>query len=222
MSGFAVHPEPDPQNPTPEISMRKLVSFAVLFGAATLAVGQQPPPIPDRYGVAASPEAYPQGTPKETLASTVRALEKGRIEYVAAHLLDPVFVDAKVSERAKTLEESVDRELRVLREKQRGSPPGVDRVPLDPAGLAARVQAEAKQRAFRLVTQDMRSLLAENPDHLRDLQRFLRAGEIAESGDTAKATLRDVKDRSVFFRRDGLRWFVLDQKQEPGPAAPAK
>jgi hypothetical protein len=201
--------------------MRKLLALTVLLGAGSLAVGQYELPIPDRYGVAANTEAYPQAAPKDALGSAVRVLEKGRYEYFVAHLLDPAFVDARVADRARYLEGQVERELRARRETQRGAPAGVVRVPNDPAGLAAAVRAEARQRAFGLVAQDIRALLTENPDHLRDLQRFLRSADFTVTGEQAKASLKDVKDREVFFRKDGTRWFVLDRKQEP-PVAAAK
>ena len=70
-----------------------------------------------------------------------------------------------------------------------------DRVPADPKGFDEAVRREAARRAFRLVAQDVRGTLDENPDHLTDLRRFLREGPITDAGDTASATLRDAKDR---------------------------
>ena len=197
-----------------------LAAWALVLGAAPPALGQQPPPVLDRFGLAANPETYPQSTPKEALASAVRALEKDRVEYFAAHLLDPAFVDARISDRAAALEVGVERDLLQLRDRQRGTSAGPNRVPYDPTEFAAVVTAEARRRAFRRLVQDVRTTLAESPDHLRDLRRF-EAGEFADGGETAKATLLDVKDRAVFFRLANGRWFVLDRKAEL-PAAPEK
>jgi hypothetical protein len=53
---------------------------------------------PRRYGIEADLRDYPQETPKETLASVLLAIERGRINYLLAHLADPTFVDKRVKE----------------------------------------------------------------------------------------------------------------------------
>jgi hypothetical protein len=58
--------------------------------------GKEAPP--RRYGIEANLRDYPQETPKETLASVLRAIERGRINYLLAHLADPAFVDKRVKE----------------------------------------------------------------------------------------------------------------------------
>jgi hypothetical protein len=50
-----------------------------------------------RYGLAADLKAYPQGTPKEALASALKAIEKKRVDYLVAHLADPAFIDDRVT-----------------------------------------------------------------------------------------------------------------------------
>ncbi len=52
-----------------------------------------------RYGVAADLKTYPQATPKEVLASVLKAADAGRFDYLTAQLADPRFID----ERVKTL-----------------------------------------------------------------------------------------------------------------------
>jgi ABC-type amino acid transport substrate-binding protein len=49
-----------------------------------------------RYGIDADLKTYPQGTPKETLASVLKAVENKRIDYVVAQLADPEYVDERV------------------------------------------------------------------------------------------------------------------------------
>jgi hypothetical protein len=49
-----------------------------------------------RYGVEADLKTYPQSTPKETLASVLKAVENKRIDYVVAQLADPEFIDARI------------------------------------------------------------------------------------------------------------------------------
>ncbi len=50
----------------------------------------------DRYGVAPDLKTYPQATPKEALASALKAAEAGRFDYLAAQLADPGWVDERV------------------------------------------------------------------------------------------------------------------------------
>jgi hypothetical protein len=49
-----------------------------------------------RYGVEADLKSYPQGTPKETLASVLKAVESKRIDYLVAQLADPEYIDERV------------------------------------------------------------------------------------------------------------------------------
>src|SRR5262245_47722440 len=50
----------------------------------------------ERYGVALDAKAYPQATPKEALKSVIEAGESKKVDYVAAQLADPAFIDARV------------------------------------------------------------------------------------------------------------------------------
>jgi hypothetical protein len=52
-----------------------------------------------RYGIELRLRDYAQATPKEALASVVRAVEAGRIDYLLAHLTDPKFVDERVKQQ---------------------------------------------------------------------------------------------------------------------------
>jgi hypothetical protein len=49
-----------------------------------------------RYGIAPDLKTYPQATPKETLASLLKAVESKRVDYAVAQLADPAFVDDRV------------------------------------------------------------------------------------------------------------------------------
>ena len=67
--------------------------FGVVFALGLLAQ-DEPREVPDvRYKVEANYESYPQATPKEALSSVMRAIDRKRFDYVAAHLLDPAIVD---------------------------------------------------------------------------------------------------------------------------------
>jgi hypothetical protein len=189
-----------------------------LLGFVGVAAGQVGPPAPPRFGIAADPEAYPQATPQAALTSTVRALERGRIDYVVAHLLDPAAAEPAVLARAQALELGVEEEFRAVRDQQRRTTRAGAKLPADPAGAAAAIRNESLNRGFRVFVRDVAGNLAENPDHLRDLQRVVRDGTFTETGDAAKATVPEWKDRQVFFKRTPAGWVVLDRRQ--GPAAP--
>ena len=202
--------------------MRTVLVCGVMLSAALSAAGQDDPNfVPERFRVPYSPVSYPQASAKEALASAVKALDRGKVDYVAAYLLDPAFVDARTAERAKAMEQQTDLDLRTERERQRLNPAAVrrdDRLSDDPPAFAEAVRAEARRRAFPLVVADMRGNLADNPDRLRTLRRLARDGQFEEQADTAKVTLKDLKDRAVFLRKIGPRWFVEDRTQD----APAK
>ena len=51
-----------------------------------------------RFGVEADLKTFPQGTPEETLASVVKAIDGKRADYIVAYLADPQFVDRRVKE----------------------------------------------------------------------------------------------------------------------------
>src|SRR5262245_49107319 len=63
-----------------------------VFLSGTLAAGNSPA---SRHGVAADLKSYPQSTPKEALASVLKAVETKRIEYLLAQLADPDWVDGR-------------------------------------------------------------------------------------------------------------------------------
>ena len=67
-----------------------LVSVSFVTGAAD--------PPARRYGIEADLKTFPQATPKEALASVLKAIDAKRIDYLLAHLADPQFVDQRVKE----------------------------------------------------------------------------------------------------------------------------
>jgi hypothetical protein len=78
-----------------------LTVLAGVACAAVVAAGEAKEPAPaKRHGVEADLKAYPQATPKEALASVVKAVEDKRIDYLVAQLTDPVFVDRRVKDTA--------------------------------------------------------------------------------------------------------------------------
>lgn len=72
-----------------------LMGFLGFLSAAdTLAQRTKGPP--KRYGIEADLENYPQADPKTTIASVLKAIENGKIDYLLAQLSDPQWVDERV------------------------------------------------------------------------------------------------------------------------------
>jgi hypothetical protein len=73
---------------------------AVFFGlvcATVLPVAEPDKPGAEkRYGVEVDLKTFPQGGPKDTLASVLKAIENKRVEYVVAQLADPAYIDEHV------------------------------------------------------------------------------------------------------------------------------
>src|SRR5262245_42037055 len=74
--------------------------LALLVGAVIVgfAVADDKPDLAKRYGIDADLKTYPQATPKEALASVLKAIENKKADYFAAHLADPEFVDRRLKE----------------------------------------------------------------------------------------------------------------------------
>lgn len=73
-------------------------SFAavVTFLAVSLAAAQKQPENVTRLGMASDYEIYPQSTPKELIASLLKAINRERYDYLVAHLMEPGFIDDRV------------------------------------------------------------------------------------------------------------------------------
>ncbi|MBA4067385.1 MAG: hypothetical protein C0501_27485 [Isosphaera sp.] len=211
--------------------MRTVFSLALLAGAASLSAGRQPPKDPEvprdpepRYGLGAKPKTYPQDTAKKALGSALEAAAKADLVYLVAHLLDPGFVDARVADRAKGFEPGVEAELARVRDFQLKNPDRVepeDRLPVDRAGFAALVAARSRERAFKQLVRDVEAKFQDDPQALRDLRKLYRDGAVADTADGAKLTHPDVKDRALFFRKVGDRFF-LENRHEDAPAPAPK
>ena len=201
---------------------------ATLFLALSVTAAQAPKAQAEeataRYDIAPLIKLYPQNTPKAALESAVKAAEKGRYDYLAAHLMEPGFVDAESVSRGKAYAADVEADLRIRRQRETdlGSDlPREKRVPHEPDRLALLVASEAQVRGFQRFVADIREKSYDDPGQLKDLRRFARDGTIEESGDTAKVSLRDIKDRAVYLKKIGQRWYVENRQIEEKPAAGA-
>lgn len=223
--------------------MTRLTMFALgTLGLVALAApAQNPPPaapvspvalaqqqaaaLANRYGVAAAPAAFPQKTVPEAMASLAKAVEKGRADYLAAHLVLPTLIDARVLERSKKLEPGIDAQLRARRDAERAAPPaGVAseaRVPLDAVGFQAEVERHAQAAAFAQVAQSIRTYVSDKPGLARELREYALSGAVSEVGDTATVTLPGTKKLMRLVRLSD-RWFLDDSPPPADPTAPAK
>ena len=154
--------------------MHRILALWILFLCVVGVLAQEAKQAPPRrYGIEANLRDYPQETPKETLASVLRAIERRRINYLLAHLADPTFVDKRVKEIY-----------------------GGD---------------------FEELVRETSRKLADNPAAVKELGRFLKEGEWEGGDTTASVKLKDLKDRQVFFRKIGRRWY-LENRQRPEAA----
>jgi hypothetical protein len=74
-----------------------MFAVALMFVLGGAIAAQNPDTAPKRLGLEADFENYPQATPKEALASVIKAMQRARVEYLLAHLTDPAFVDRRIA-----------------------------------------------------------------------------------------------------------------------------
>jgi hypothetical protein len=180
--------------------MRPLLTLAaglLLLPAAVAQDGPQP-----RFDVLPNLDTYPQNTPQRTLAAVLAAIDRDRFDYVVAHLLDPEFVDARLGATQAYFERVAGEQVAQAGANLRG-PDLETRIRM--VGLRLNVQDLVRQ---------IRQKLADQPDHLRDLRRFARDGQVQAAGETATVTLPDVKDRAVYFKKVGDRWYLENRKED--------
>lgn len=204
--------------------MRLLFCLTLLVASAGLAFTQPPPKALDttpqpRFGIPVRLKAYPQDTAKKALTSAVEAVEKADTAYLIAHLLDPGFVELRLSDRAKQYEAQVELELSRQRDFQLTHPDKFqpeDRLPTDRAKFLAMIIERSRERAFRQLIRDIDEKLLNDPQSLKDLKKIMRDGTIADEPGGARATHPDAKDRALYFKKIGERWF-LENRQEDLP-----
>ena len=77
-------------------SLLLLVAVPLLTASAQDEEKKAPKDRP-RYGFDYNPTIYPQNTPKDTLASILKAIDNQRVDYMLAQLAEPKFVDQQVN-----------------------------------------------------------------------------------------------------------------------------
>jgi len=72
------------------------LAASLIMSIAVSAQEKKPENPPPRYNIKADIETYPQGSAKQTLSSIAEALRRTRVDYILAHLTDPIYVDGTV------------------------------------------------------------------------------------------------------------------------------
>jgi len=204
--------------------MRLIFSLALFAGAVGFAWcqppgGEVPKDTDPRFGFPVRLKAFPQDTAKRALASTVEAIERSDLPYLVAHLMDPGFVDLRLGDRAKQFEAPAEQELSRQRDAQIRNPEKYkpeERLPTDRVKFAALIVAKSRELAFKQLVRDVEDKLLNDPQSIKDMKKILKDGKFEDVETGAKATHPDVKDRAVYFRKIGERWF-LENRQEEQP-----
>jgi len=185
--------------------MRPLFALvaSIVFAAAVSAQD-----IPSRFEVLYNPDLYKQDTPQDTVNSILGAIERGRFDYIVAHLLDPDFVDNRLATTRNYFE-------RVAAEQVAGSAGGAT---LKGAELENRIRDVGLRLNVADLADRIRKKLVDEPANIRDLKRFARDGQFQTSADTGSATLKDVKDRALYFKNVKGRWYMENRKEEALPS----
>jgi hypothetical protein len=175
-------------------AMRKWILPAIMLILAAPAIAQPTKTeLPSHFGVPAETEFYPQGSPKNLLASIAKSFERGRIDYLLAHLVDPGYTDQTFGK---------------LYHGKFGKYPEDDRT-LPPAERAARVK-EALSDFVYVVTSERTT----EPKKALRLDRLLKEGTVEEAGTTAKVTLKDDPSAILTLVQIEGRWFMSNAKSD--------
>lgn len=84
-----------------------VLGIGLLAGAAAGAEPGKAAKPAGRFGIEADLNAYPQATPKDALASVLKAIDNKRIDYLLAQLADPDFVARRVESHGGKFDELV-------------------------------------------------------------------------------------------------------------------
>jgi hypothetical protein len=160
-----------------------------------------------RFGIFYNPDLYPQKTPKETLDSVIGAIERDRIEYLVAHLLDPALVTERMNAMTTYYE-------RVAAQQISSTGAGMN---LRGNDLQNRVSERGIDLNFRGLATSIRAKLNDEPTNLKEMKLLLSDGQFQEGGDTARVTHKAFKDKALYFKKVGDRWFMENRKEEAAP-----
>ena len=184
--------------------MRFTLGLILLLALAPLANAQLKE-AERRYGVLLNLELYPQDTAKNTLASLIRAMDKDRYDYLAAHLIDRAYIEDQLK---------ISYPLFEKRASEQVQSEGLEKKGVDKEFIRKRIVELAVQANFEYLVGRLKTKLSTDPESLKELKRLNREGDIQEGGEAATAKLKDIKDRALYFRRIEARWFVENKMAE--------
>jgi hypothetical protein len=167
-----------------------LPAIMLLVVAPAWAQTKKPEP-PPHFGIPAETEFYPQDSPKQAMASIAKALDRGRYEYLLAHLVDPIYTDATF--------------LKFYRRKFGKSPE-------DDRSIPAADQAARVKEALEAFIAEVKNDRASEPKKALRLERLLKSGNVEESGTTARVTLKDEPGVSLTLQQIEGRWYMSNAK----------
>ena len=185
--------------------MRLIVSFGLVLAFTPFAIAQQAAKDGRRFGISLNTDFYPQDSPKNTLASLIRALDKERYDYIAAHLLNPAYVDEQLRASAPTFENEA---------REHVVSEALDKKGFSKEFIGNRVQELAAQENFANLVRRVKTTLEDNPDSVKELRKLAREGEVMEGGESASVKHSDIKDRTLFMRNILGRWYLENKMQE--------
>jgi hypothetical protein len=191
--------------------MARLIAVSFLLTCAAIASAQpkkqpfDPKEPPIRFGLRQSPELYPQDTPKNALYSVLRAMDKDRYDYLLAHLLEPGYVTEQLAISYPVFEKRSRSQV----EDEQLARKGFDR-----EFIVNRIRDQATQANFENLVQRIRAKLDNDPESGRDLRKMYKEGSFEDGGATSVAKLKDVKDRALYFKRVGDRWYIENKVQD--------
>ena len=92
-----------------------IVAIIVMAGFSTAQDDvKKKPPEPPRFGFLLDEELYAQRMPAEAMRAVVTAIDRRRVDYMLAHLTDPVYVDSWVNQYKKDFALGTDDGRRLL------------------------------------------------------------------------------------------------------------
>jgi hypothetical protein len=81
----------------------------------------------------------------------------------------------------------------------------------DPAFVDQRVKDVGGK--FEIMVQETTKKFDADPESLRQMRKFLTDGEWKEDGNVASASSKEVRGKSMYFKKIGNRWFLENRKE---------
>jgi hypothetical protein len=185
--------------------MRLIVSFGLVLVVTPVAIAQQAAKDERQFGISLNSDFYPQDSPKNTMTSLIRALDKERYDYIVAHLLNPAYVDEQLRAAAPTFENEAREH--VARE-------GLDKKGFTNEFIRERVRQLAAQENFANLVRRVKATLEGSPESVKELRKLAREGEVIEGGESTSVKHKEIKDRALFMRNILGRWYLENKMQE--------